>query len=130
MGIWEVFLCVSNILCAMYYYYCKSVSFLLMSSSTTRRDDDVIICDVTKRDVRKCRINFSIFSNVKKNMIFFIFWQWTHLAYKINPIKFHKERSNVNTVNISFCKMAVTSVKFVIKYVKWQKRHNWLPYPH
>ena len=46
------------------------------------------------------------------------------LAYKIYPIKFHKEWPNLNTVNISFCKLAVPRVKFEIKDLKMTKKRQ------
>ena len=51
----------------------------------------------------------------------------------MNPIKIIKEWSNLNTVKISFCKVAVLLIKFAIKDVKLTKKKNvkkWLPYPH
>ena len=47
----------------------------------------------------------------------------------MNPIKIYKEWSNLNTVKISFCKVAVRLIKFAIKDVKMTKNvKNWLPY--
>ena len=39
----------------------------------------------------------------------------------MNPIKIYKEWSNLNTVQISFCKVAVPLIKFAIKDVNYQK---------
>ena len=44
------------------------------------------------------------------------------LAYKVNPIKIYKEWSNLNTVKISFYKVAVPLIKFGIKDVKMTKK--------
>ena len=64
----------------------------------------------------------------KKNRIFNL-WQRAHLVYKMNPIKIYKEWANLNTVKISFCKVAVTLINFAIKDVKMtKKRKKWLPY--
>ena len=69
-----------------------------------------------------------IFFNVKK-IEFFNFWLRAHLAYKMNPIKIYKEWSNLNTVKISFCKVAVPLIKFVIKDVKMTKKSTENGYP-
>ena len=46
------------------------------------------------------------------------------LAYKIYPIKFYREWSNLNTVKISFCKVAVPLVVFAIKDLKMTEKHQ------
>ena len=47
------------------------------------------------------------------------------LVYKIYPITFYREWPNLNTVKISFGKMAVPLVKFMIKHLKTtEKRQN------
>ena len=49
----------------------------------------------------------------------------------MNPIKIYREWANLNTVKISFCKVAVPLIKFAIKDVKMTKNiHKWLPYPY
>ena len=53
------------------------------------------------------------------------FWLRAQLANKMNPIKMYKELSNLNTVKISFCKVALPLTKFANKIVK-----KWLPYPY
>ena len=98
-----------------------------MSSSTAWRHNDVPICDVVKQDVGGWRVNFSTFFNVKKIKCF-DFWIGAQLAYKIKTIKFDKERWNLNTVKISFCKVAVPRIKFVFKDVEMFQK--WLPYPY
>ena len=64
----------------------------------------------------------------EKKIEFFNFWLRAHLAYKMNHIKIYKEWSNLNTVKISFCKVDVALIKFVIKDVKITKK--WLPYQY
>ena len=48
----------------------------------------------------------------------------------MNPIKIFKEKSNLNTVKVSFCKVAMPLIKFAIKDVKMtekkKKKKNWL----
>ena len=52
------------------------------------------------------------------------------LAYKICPIKFYREWPNLNTVKISFCKVAVPLVKFASKDLKMTENiKTRLPYP-
>ena len=63
-----------------------------------------------------------------KKFDFSIFWLTAHLAYKIDPLKIYTEWSNLNTVKISFCKVAVPLIKFAIKDVKMSKKR--LPYPY
>ena len=46
------------------------------------------------------------------------------LAYKIYPIKFYREWPNLNTVKISFCKVAVLLVKFALKDLKMTEKHQ------
>ena len=71
-----------------------------------------------------------IFECEKKNRIF-NFWIRAHLAYKVNPIKIYKEWSNLNTIKILFCKVAVPLIKFAIKDVKMTKTcQKWLPNPY
>ena len=66
---------------------------------------------------------FSTVLNVKKkNWVFQIFY----LAYKMNHIKIYKDWSNLNTIKISFCKVAVPLIKFAIKDIKMTKK--WLSY--
>ena len=50
-----------------------------------------------------------------KSRFFFYFWLRAQFAYKMNPIKIYKEWSNLNTVKILFCKVAVPLIKFAIK---------------
>ena len=45
------------------------------------------------------------------------------LAYKIYPNFFYREWPNLNTVKISFCKVAVPLVKFAIKDLKMTEKH-------
>ena len=87
--------------------------------------------DVTKRDARIWRVISQHFLNMKK-MEFFNFWLRAHLAYKMNHIKIYKKWSNLNTVKISFHKVAMPLIKFAIKDVKMTKKNvkNWLPYPY
>ena len=59
----------------------------------------------------------------EKNQIF-QFLLRAHLAYKRNPIKIYKEWSNLNTVKVSFCKVAVPFFKFAIKDIKMTKNHK------
>ena len=70
----------------------------------------------------------NIFEREQK-MEFFNFWLRTHLAYKMNAIKISKEWSNLNTVKISFCKVAVPLIKFSIKDVKMTQKHKKNGYP-
>ena len=59
----------------------------------------------------------AFFFNISLALIF-------KLAYKIYPIEFYREWSNLNTVKISFCKVAVALVKFAIKDLKMTKKHQ------
>ena len=45
------------------------------------------------------------------------------------PIKIYKEWSNLNTVKISFCKVAVPLIKFAIKDEKMTKKTSKIGYP-
>ena len=63
----------------------------------------------------------------KKKMEFFSFWLRARLAYKMNPINIYKEWSNLNTVKISFCKVAMGLTKFAIKDVQMTKKRATLP---
>ena len=63
-------------------------------------------------------------SEREEKAIFFVFWLRTHIAYKMNPIKIYREWLNLNTVQISFCKVAVTLIKFAIKDVKMTKKRQ------
>ena len=62
----------------------------------------------------------------------FNFWLRAHLAYKMNPIKIYKGWSNLNTVKISICKVAVPLIRFAIKDIKMIKnfKNKRLPYPY
>ena len=55
---------------------------------------------------------------------FFFFFNISQLPYKIYPIKFYREWPNLNTVKISFCKVAVPLVKFAIKNLNMTKKHQ------
>ena len=57
-------------------------------------------------------------------MAFFNISLGAQLANKIYPIKFYRERPNLNTVKISFCKVAVPLVKFAIKGLKMTEKHQ------
>ena len=70
----------------------------------------------------------NIFESEKKS-IFFNFWLRAQLAYKMNLIKINKEWSNLNTVKISFCKVAVPLIKFAIKDVKNDQKTSNNGYP-
>ena len=67
-------------------------------------------------------------------LFFFFFFNISlgaQLAYKIYSIKFYREWPNLNTVKISFCKMAVPLVKFMIKDLKMtEKIKAVLSYPY
>ena len=65
-----------------------------------------------------------MFECEKKKMICFYFWLRAHLAYKMNPTKINKEWSKLNTVKISFCKVAVPLIKFAIKDIKITKKRQ------
>ena len=67
-------------------------------------------------------------------MAFFFFFFFNislraQLAYKIYPIKFYRERPNLNTVKISFCKVALPFVKFAIKDFKNERKTSKQGYP-
>ena len=47
----------------------------------------------------------------------------------MNPINIWKEWSNLNTVKISFCKVAVPFIKFAIQDVKMTKNRKQHSYP-
>ena len=70
--------------------------------------------------------------SAKKNRFFSIFLLRAHLAYKMNPMKIYSECLKLNTVQISFCKVAVALIKFAIKDVNMTKKNvrTWLPYPY
>ena len=54
---------------------------------------------------------------------FFNISQRAQFAYKIYHIKSYRERPNLNTVKISFCKVAVPLVKFAIKDLKNDRKN-------
>ena len=66
-----------------------------------------------------------------KSSLFFKISPRAQLAYKICPIIFYRKWSNLNTVKISFCKVAVSLVKFAIEDLKRPKNvKTRLPYPY
>ena len=95
----------------------------LMSHKVWCHNDFVMLCEVMTRSMTVWRVNFSTFLNTKK-MAFFNISLGAQLAYKIYPIKFYTEWLNLNTVKISFCKVAVPLVKFVIKCLKMTEKHQ------
>ena len=60
----------------------------------------------------------------KPKKIFFNISPRAQLAYKIYPIKFYREWPNLNTVKISFCKVAMPLFKFAIKDLKTTEKHQ------
>ena len=80
-------------------------------------------CNVTFDSMTVWRVNFSSFSNAKK-YFFFNISPRAQLAYKSYPIKFYREWPNLNTVNISYCKVAVSLVKFAIKGLEATEKHQ------
>ena len=67
----------------------------------------------------------------QKKVSFFIISPRAQLTYKIYPIKLYREWPNLNTVKISFCKVAVPLVKFAIKDLKATENvKTRLPYPY
>ena len=44
----------------------------------------------------------------------------------MNPINIYREWLNLNTVQISFCKVAVPLIKFAIKDVKMTKKRKYM----
>ena len=109
-----------------------------MSSSIAWGHNDVTICVVVKQDAGSGRVKLSTFLNEKKKKKkkkktrSFQIYNWGTACLQINPIKFHNECWNRNTVKISFCKVALPLVKFSIKDVKMTKKrqNKWLPYPY
>ena len=68
---------------------------------------------------------------VRQKITFFNISPRAQLAYKIYPIKFYREWPNLNTLKISFCKVAVPLVKFAIKDLKTtEKRQNKATLPY
>ena len=99
-----------------YWLFCQSTR-TWSNRMRNLRGTDVIWSTVATQYVEGWRIIVEHFLTWKK-IEFFNFWIGAHLAHKINPIKFYKEWWNLNTIKISFCKVAVPRVKFMIKEVK------------
>ena len=101
-----------------------------MLSHKVWHHNDVMLCDVRKLSMTVLWVNFSTFSNAKKSPFYNISPR-AQLTYKIYPIKSYREWTNLNTVKILFCKVAVPLSNLRSKDLKTTKNvKTRLPYPY